>query len=219
MSYYFQSSSSVEEKSPKQPRARSKFTKCEDILLVNLVNELGTRDWDAIAARIPNRNSRQCRERYTNYLSPNISHEPWSPEEDILLEQKLQELGPKWVNISKFFKNRTDTMLKNRWLVLSRRSPYGNKNHEHNKILSMNVKHHNVPMRQDSMTQLPPKQPMVQINFSMPSIPKVQLPSLGSLLNDKIIAPTLRTSATEANLIAFDVDQFTRSFTRKPQAI
>ena len=110
-------------KVPKMHRVRCKFTKQEDTLLVNIVNELGTRDWEAIANRIPNRNARQCRERYTNYLAPNLSHDPWTPEEDSLLEQKLKELGAKWVNISKYFKNRTDTMLKNRWLVLSRRSP------------------------------------------------------------------------------------------------
>ena len=124
MNFFFPNGSSDEKSGQKMTRVRSKFSKQEDSLLVSVVNELGTRDWEAIASRIPNRNARQCRERYTNYLAPNLSHEPWTPEEDSLLEQKLKELGAKWVNISKYFKNRTDTMLKNRWLVLSRRSPH-----------------------------------------------------------------------------------------------
>lgn len=106
----------------RRPHPRSKFTPLEDSLLVKYVQEFGDSNWETISKLIPNRNPRQCRERWTNYLSPTVSKAPFTPEEDALLEQKHKELGPKWVNISKFFQNRTDTMLKNRYLVLSRRA-------------------------------------------------------------------------------------------------
>lgn len=107
----------------KVPRKRSKFTKSEDAILIKLVHELGLNSWDAISQRLPNRNPRQCRERYVNYLAPDLSHEQFTREEDMLLREKLKEYGKRWVQIAKFFPSRTDTMLKNRWLVLSRRDP------------------------------------------------------------------------------------------------
>ncbi|EAX97202.1 Myb-like DNA-binding domain containing protein [Trichomonas vaginalis G3] len=67
-----------------------------------------------------NRNARQCKERYTKYLSPDINRNPWTPEEDELLKEKLCQLGPKWVKISKLFDRRTDAALKNRWCILKK---------------------------------------------------------------------------------------------------
>ena len=61
------------------------------------------------------RNARQCKDRYTNYLSPQINLNPWSQEEDDLLIKKVNELGNKWVKISKFFIGRSDNSIKNRW--------------------------------------------------------------------------------------------------------
>ena len=169
MQFPFQMPVPEEKRVPKMNRVRCKFTKQEDILLVNVVNELGTRDWEAIANRIPNRNARQCRERYTNYLAPNLSHDPWTPEEDSLLEQKLKELGAKWVNISKYFKNRTDTMLKNRWLVLSRRSPHLAK-HTPN-LQNINSSHQKGNYKK--------QQAMVQMNPGMiPYPPQMQIPNM-----------------------------------------
>lgn len=105
-----------------KPHPRAKFTKPEDFMLTKYVTEYGENNWELISKLMQNRNARQCKERWCNYLSPNVSKSPWTPEEDALLEQKYSELGPKWVNISKFFVNRTDTMLKNRFLVLTRRA-------------------------------------------------------------------------------------------------
>ena len=190
---------------PQQPtktaRARNKFSRSEDALLVSLVNELGVRDWETIASRMPGRNSRQCRERYQNYLSPNLSHEPWTPEEDRLLEQKLKEFGSKWVNISKYFKNRTDTMLKNRWLVLSRR---------------LNQSKTNAVETQ----KVPPAQP-IQIKQPEPENPsehKKAFPSLISLLNFNHLSTSIHNIFHIPPLLAnpLDIDQFTKQVSAKP---
>jgi hypothetical protein len=66
------------------------------------------------------KNARQCKERWTNYLSPGINTAAWTRDEEALLIQKYAEFGPRWVAITKFFPNRTDSMLKNRFNRLRR---------------------------------------------------------------------------------------------------
>lgn len=87
----------------------------EDDMLINLVKEYGDKSWRTISKHMPNRSTRQCRERYRNYLSPEIKNGPWTAEEDLLLEQKYLEYGPKWATIAHFFKTRSDVNIKNRW--------------------------------------------------------------------------------------------------------
>jgi hypothetical protein len=99
---------------------KSKFTPDEDAKLNRLVLNFGSSDWNAIATFLPNRTPRQCRERWTKYLCPVNSFEPFLPEEDELLRRLHAQFGSKWVKISQCFRNRTDINVKNRWLVLMR---------------------------------------------------------------------------------------------------
>ena len=101
---------------------RSSFSQEEDNQLKALVEEFGDKNWPEIASHMKNRTTRQCRERYRHYLSPNIVNGEWTPQEDEILLQKYNEFGPRWVTIAKFFKTRTDINVKNRWIVLMRRS-------------------------------------------------------------------------------------------------
>jgi hypothetical protein len=89
--------------------------------LRSLVASLGTNDWALIAEQMPGKNVRQCKERWTNYLAPDLNAAPWTHEEDIQLVQKYAEVGAKWVHIASFFPNRTDSMVKNRFNKLQRR--------------------------------------------------------------------------------------------------
>jgi hypothetical protein len=98
---------------------RRKFSKEEDELLKTLVNRAGETDWHVVAARMKNRTARQCRERWKHYLSPEISTGPWTEEEDELLLQKVKEMGSQWSRIARFFANRTDITVKNRWISLN----------------------------------------------------------------------------------------------------
>jgi hypothetical protein len=102
-------------------RPHAKFTLVEDELLRSLVERCGTADWSVISEKMCGRNPRQCKERWMNYLSPEINGAGWTREEDFLLIQKQHELGSKWVKIAKFFPNRTDSMVKNRFNRLKRR--------------------------------------------------------------------------------------------------
>ena len=96
-----------------------KFTPEEDEELVRLVSIYGTSSWVKIASFIKGRNNRQCRERWTNYLSPGINKANWTHDEDNLLLQKVNEIGKQWVKISEFFPGRTDQMMKNRYHKLT----------------------------------------------------------------------------------------------------
>ena len=72
---------------------KSKFTPQEDQKLRDLVSRYGENDWVTISKMMGTRNQRQCRERWTNYLSPNICFAPWSSQEDELLKKLHEEIG------------------------------------------------------------------------------------------------------------------------------
>lgn len=95
-----------------------KWTEYEDNLLRQLVSKFGENDWRHLAKKFDGRNSRQCRERWKYYLNPDLKVGNWTEEEDDLIIEKRDELGPKWMKISKFFQNRTDAMIKNRYKYL-----------------------------------------------------------------------------------------------------
>jgi hypothetical protein len=98
-----------------------KFSPEEDSRLLELVQQYGSKAWNCIAAGMGNRNSRQCRERYNNYLDPSLRHDSWTNEEDLLLIEKVTEYGLKWNTIAKFFEDRSDIALRNRWQLIYRR--------------------------------------------------------------------------------------------------
>ena len=105
----------------KRKHPKSKFSKEEDERLKKIVAMNPTMNWNKISNKMPGRNARQCKDRWENYLNPAINKSPFSLEEDILLLEKYNELGSKWVLISKHFNNRSDTCIKSRYLVLKRR--------------------------------------------------------------------------------------------------
>lgn len=94
---------------------RMKFSPAEDEILKNAVQKIGARKWSAIASYLPGRTARQCRDRFQNYLKPNLTNGPWSHDEDTLLLQKVKEYGSSWSKISQFFNGRSPNNLKNRY--------------------------------------------------------------------------------------------------------
>jgi hypothetical protein len=102
--------------------ARFPFSPEEDAQLRALVDSHGQTDWVAIAECMPGRSSRQCKERWMHYLSPDITQRNWTEEEDERLIQKVDEMGRRWQLLVPFFPGRTDVGLKNRYNVLQRKS-------------------------------------------------------------------------------------------------
>ena len=104
-----------------QKRSKKKFTPDEDRKLKLYVNLYGTNNWGNIAAAFGERTARQLKERWFNYLDPNIDLNEWTAEEDDYLLEKVTEIGRKWRTISHIFKGRTDVHLKNRYNLVIRR--------------------------------------------------------------------------------------------------
>ncbi|KAH0795168.1 Myb-like DNA-binding domain containing protein [Histomonas meleagridis] len=97
---------------------RTKFSEIEDQKLIKIVSGMAKVNWKYVANQMEGRTARQCRERYKNYLSPNIRCTPWTPEEDALLLQKYKEFGPCWSFMKQFFDKRESVSLKNRYAKL-----------------------------------------------------------------------------------------------------
>jgi hypothetical protein len=75
----------VQEMISQNSTPRLKFSIFEDMKLIQLVKKLGTKSWKKIAQEMGTRTTRQCRERYTNYLDPSINNIPWSRDDDEML--------------------------------------------------------------------------------------------------------------------------------------
>lgn len=100
---------------------KKKWTEEEDRILQFAVAKYGQK-WSFITGLLPNRNGKQCRERWTNYFAPGLNKEAsWNSDEDLILMRKQSEIGNKWSIIAKFLPGRSVTSVKNRWSWLSRR--------------------------------------------------------------------------------------------------
>jgi hypothetical protein len=107
---------------PSRPgRLRSKFTIEEDDRLKRIIAQHPTRSWREVASFFPGKSARQVRERFKNYLNPDLNHTTWTAEEDALLLEKYAVIGPQWRVLKSFFANRSDVNVKNRGSVLSTR--------------------------------------------------------------------------------------------------
>lgn len=49
------------------------WTEAEDELIRRLVDEFGPKNWTKIAKYVPDRQGKQCRERWFNHLDPTIN--------------------------------------------------------------------------------------------------------------------------------------------------
>lgn len=110
-------------------KPKRKFTPEEDELIITCVLKHGEK-WALIQKlHFADRTGRQLRERYVNYLDPNISHRDFDPREDqdLLKYQEMFSDGnyTNWKLVAQFFKDRTDVNLKNRYNYLKRNMEKG----------------------------------------------------------------------------------------------
>jgi len=100
---------------------KTKFTQKDDDLLRDLVEESQEHDWISIASKMGNKNARQCRERWNNYLNPLLEKRDWTQEEDDIIIEKHMEVGCHWNVISRLLKGRSGNSVRNRFLVIQRK--------------------------------------------------------------------------------------------------
>ncbi|KAH0790748.1 Myb-like DNA-binding domain containing protein [Histomonas meleagridis] len=123
--------------------SRGSWTQQEDDLLRNAVQQVGTRKWNDIAKFVPTRTAKQCRERWTNRLSPELKHGPFEQWEDQVIIQKQKEVGNRWSLIAQLLPGRSSGSIKNRWYS--------------------SLKSTSQEMNIDPISEIPPQQTMDQI--------------------------------------------------------
>ena len=111
----------------KRPHLKSRFTPEEDEKLKLLIKKYGENDWNTISKKMKKRNPRQCKDRWTNYLSPNLDFSPQTEEDDKKLVELYGQYGSKWAKLASFFQSRTSINVKNRWFVLHHHQKKENK--------------------------------------------------------------------------------------------
>lgn len=78
---------------------KGKWSDHEDKLLQKVM-ESHFHGWKYVAEKIPYRTSKQCRDRWNNYVSPAINKNPFSIKDDKLLKRIFAIYGNQWAKLA-----------------------------------------------------------------------------------------------------------------------
>lgn len=106
--------------------SKGRWTNEEDARLLFLIRQFPTIEkvsWTDVSSMMRRRNSKQCRERWFNFLDPNVKHSfdrPWTKDEDEHLMHLYELLGSRWAKIASYTDGRTENTVKVRVKALLR---------------------------------------------------------------------------------------------------
>ncbi|KAL6865256.1 hypothetical protein ACP4OV_016407 [Aristida adscensionis] len=100
----------------KSELVKGPWSKEEDEIIIQMVNKLGPTKWSIIANALPGRTGRMCSRRWRDVSNPELVKGPWSEQEDAILIQMVNRLGPKkWSTIAQALPGRTRRRCRRRW--------------------------------------------------------------------------------------------------------
>jgi len=98
---------------------RGKWSIEEDKTLLNLIEIFGF-CWKIISRLMKNRNEKQIRSRYINFLFKGIKNEKFDQTEDAIILERFPEFKTKWTKYCKYLPRRSPRQIENRCKALIR---------------------------------------------------------------------------------------------------
>lgn len=101
---------------PARRSSKGNWTLEEDDILRKAVETYKGKNWKKIAECFPGRTDVQCLHRWQKVLNPELVKGPWSKEEDEIITQMVNKLGPKkWSTIAQALPGRIGKQCRERW--------------------------------------------------------------------------------------------------------
>ncbi|KAK3137241.1 hypothetical protein QOZ80_5BG0449660 [Eleusine coracana subsp. coracana] len=101
---------------PTRRSSKGNWTQEEDDMLRKAVENYNGKNWKKIAECFPGRTDVQCLHRWQKVLNPELVKGPWSKEEDEIIIQMVNKLGPKkWSTIAQALPGRIGKQCRERW--------------------------------------------------------------------------------------------------------
>lgn len=94
---------------------KKKWTKEEDVLLIQLAEKYKEKHWKEISSNFANKNALQCFSRYKR-IRPGIIKGSWSREEDEKILKCVEIYGKSWSKISKILVSRNGKQIRDRFI-------------------------------------------------------------------------------------------------------
>ncbi|XP_076889089.1 transcription factor MYB44-like [Bidens hawaiensis] len=118
-------------------RVRYHWTREEDEILRELVElHAPNKDWQLISQSIPGRTPKSCRTRWSNQISPQVTHRAFTPDEDRVIFLVHDNIGKKWARIAQFLPGRTANLVRNNWKYKMKRKYSSMMNKEFNDFMN-----------------------------------------------------------------------------------